>query len=112
MDRTHIYKIPEQEIETKPSRYLRYLRKYGQVHFELSESSYASLKESWNQIKDMKNNNINITENDISNILSTYKLHDDRVAFGILAFLVAAIPYLRKLTTEHLDNDRVMLIVE
>ncbi len=111
MKRTHIYKVPEAEIEIKPSLYLSYLKKYGQVHFEISESSYSLVKSSWNKIKVKLDTKSKITEQYIETIFSENNLNDDSTAFSIFAFLIAAHPYLKTLSTEHGDDGRVILIV-
>lgn len=112
MNRTHIFKIPEAEIEAKPSIYLGYLKHYGQVHFDISESSYSSLKDAWNKIKDMKESGKEITESHMETIFTENNLHNDSVAFGILAFLIAAITRIKELSTEHCSDNRVILIVK
>jgi len=110
MKRTHIYKIPEAEIQINPSLYRSYLKKYGQVHFEISESSYSSVKSSWNKIKVKLDAKSKITEKYMETILSENNLHNDSIAFSILCFLIAAPPYLKTLSAEHCDDGRVILI--
>jgi hypothetical protein len=112
MSRTYTFKVSETEIEAKPSIYLGYLKQYGQVHFELSESSYNSLKGAWNKIKDMKESGKELTENSMETIFAEHNIHNDSAAFGILAFLVAAITRIKELSTEHCSGNRVILIVK
>lgn len=111
MERTHVYKVPEEEIDIKPIIYLGYLDRYGQVQFEVSESTYLKVKEAWNQFGELWKANKNLTETQVRPLLEQYDLLDDHIAYSLFTFLIAALGRIREIYTEPADNGGMLIVV-
>jgi len=109
MGRTHVYILPEDEIEVNPAVYLGYVRKYGKIVFLLSPETYRSLQPIWDDLRKLRSENSKPPETQIEEFLSKHGVHGSDKLLGLVSFFILAMSNSHKVTAEKLSQEEVCL---
>ncbi len=111
MDRSHVYIVPEEEIQVKPSTYLGYIRKYGKVVFVVSVDLYLRNKESFEEFHSIVKVSGMPPQDSFDEFVAKHGLGDHGVSFGLFSFMVTTINRGFKMSVEKRDDDEVWFTI-
>ncbi|WP_432474635.1 hypothetical protein [Amphritea sp. HPY] len=111
MDRSHVYIVPESDVEVQPHVYLGYIRKFGRVVFLLKRETYRQLKIAYDDLKENYKSDVKLTEKIVAALLSKHNMHEDETLFAMFAFMISTWGKGFKVSVERLGSEEVKLIV-
>ena len=105
MHRTHIYKIPESDIEPNIAEYSQFVRKYHKIEFILSNEGFTLFCSSYRDFISLGWDTNRPSKDELSTFLGDHGLYENENIFHLFMFFIFAVHEKLKMTKEKADQN-------
>ena len=109
MHRTHIYKIPEADIEPNIAEYSLFVRKYHKIEFILSDEGFTLFCSVFRDFISLGWDTIRPSKDELAPFLEMHGLYENEKIFHLFTFLIFAAHDKLKMTKEEIGENETIV---